>query len=270
MTSSENVIHLFIISDSIGETGQKVAEATMGQFPDVEILLHKFTFISNIDILQPILDSALDKSAIIYLTIADDKLAHIVETFCKDHQLTCYNLMQTMTEEITKRTGKIPSQRVGAQHTLDQEYFKRISAMEFVMRYDDGKDPRGFQEADIVLLGISRTSKTPLSMYLAILGYKVANLPLIPEIKIPDIVYQIDRSKIIGLTNSLKVVQKFRNNRMIEFGLPENSQYASSERIRRELEFSNLLYEELGCPVINVAERSIEETAHIIVNMLNL
>lgn len=262
-------IHFYIISDSIGETALSVARATSVQFPNIDSVLHKYQFISNTDCLKPILDSAKEDNGIIFMTMAEIDLAEMTEKFCRTHRLTLYNLLQPITKEIERRTGLTPSESVGAQHELTDEYFQRIDAMEFAMKFDDAKNPKGFEEADIVLLGISRTSKTPLSMYLATLGYKVANLPLIPENELPQIIYKIDQKKIIGLTNDLNVIQKFRNNRMIEFGLSTNTQYASDSRIQEELEYGDKVYHELGCPVINVADRSIEETAHIIVEILN-
>lgn len=269
MMEQKSKIHFYIISDSIGETALSVARATSVQFPNIESVLHKYTFISNTHRLNPVLAAAKKDNGIIFMTMAHINLVELVEDFCKQNNLTLYNLLQPITKEIEKRTGLAASESIGAQHELTDEYFKRIDAMEFAMRFDDAKNPKGFEEADIVLLGISRTSKTPLSMYLATLGYKVANLPLIPENTLPEIIYKIDKQKIIGLTNDLNVIKKFRNNRMIEFGLSTNTQYASDERIQLELEYGNNVYEEIGCPVINVADRSIEETAHIIVEMLN-
>lgn len=269
MTSQDTTLHIYIISDSIGETALNVVRATIAQFPNVNSVLHKFTFVSTSTRLQPILDQAYKDQAILYLTIADPELAKATEKFCQNRNLTYFNLMQPMVDAIYNKTGHTPSQIVGAQHELSDEYFSRINAMEFTIKYDDGKDPKGFQEADIILLGISRTSKTPLSMYLSTLGFKVANLPLISENEPPQILFEIDRKKIVGLTNDLNVVQKFRNNRMIEYGLSANTQYASSERITKELQFADTLYKKLGVPVLNVAERSIEESAHIIINILN-
>ena len=265
-----NKIDFYIISDSIGETASKLAKAAIAQFPTVTTVLHKFMFISNKESADEILKEATKRNGILLLTLVNNELAEYIENYCEQHKLTYFNIMKPVLNEITKRTSKGPSKIVGAQHDLSEEYFERVSAMEFCMRYDDGKDPNGLIEADIVLLGISRTSKTPLSMYLGNMGYKVANLPLIPENTIPKVLYEIDPKKIVGLTTSDTVVNLHRENRMKEYGLSSGTKYASMERVNEELKFSSELYQKLGCLVVNTAERSIEESASIIVQSLGL
>ena len=145
-----------------------------------------------------------------------------------------------------------------------------ISAMEFTLTNDDGKNPKGFLDADLVLLGISRTSKTPLSLYLANKNIKVANLPLVPTAKIPDELWKVDPKKIVGLTNDMNVLLKIRRQRMIAYGLDPDTTYSAEDEIQKELDYSNGIYEKLGCPVINTADRSIEETAALIMEQLNI
>ena len=265
MTQAIPSIHLFLISDSIGETALKVAQAAIVQFPSIESVLHKWVFISKDEDLSSLKKSLIDHQGIALLTLADQNLAEEITQFCQTHDLDYFNLLQPLTQLIEKRTLVKPSQEAGAQHELDAAYFKRIEAMEFASKYDDGNNPSIFDEADILLLGISRTSKTPLSMYLATLGYKVTNLPLIPENSLPDSLFKIDRKKIIGLTTDLEIIQKFRQKRMEEFGIQGASQYASRSRIQAELDYADQIYQQLECPVINVADRSIEETAQLII-----
>lgn len=265
MTQTIPSIHLFLISDSIGETALKVAQAAIVQFPSIKSVLHKWVFISKDEDLSSLKKSLIDHQGIALLTLADQDLAEEITQFCQTHDLDYFNLLQPLTQLIEKRTLVKPSQEAGAQHELDAAYFKRIEAMEFASKYDDGNNPSIFDEADILLLGISRTSKTPLSMYLATLGYKVTNLPLIPENSLPDSLFKIDRKKIIGLTNDLEIIQKFRQKRMEEFGIQGASQYASRNRIQAELDYADHIYQQLECPVINVADRSIEETAQLII-----
>lgn len=144
---------------------------------------------------------------------------------------------------------------------MDQNYFDRVSAIEFAVKYDDGKNHQGYRKADIVLLGISRTSKTPLSMYLANKGYKVANLPLIPEVPIPKEIYEVDSRRIFGLTASPRYISNIRTERVKVLGVGDSAKYNSMERVKDELMFSNDLYQELNAKVINVENKSIEETA---------
>ena len=271
MANQQNpTLHLFIVSDSIGETANRFAKAALAQFPDVNTVLHKTMFISNQEALDQVLIQAKDLNAIIILTLADANLATYAEDYCKSHHISLFNLIQPLTQVITEKTGLQPTHKIGALHDLSAKYFDRVKAMEFCMMYDDGKDPKGFEEADIVLLGISRTSKTPLSMYLGNLGYKVANLPLIPENKVPEVIFSLDPKKIVGLTTSSQVVNTHREIRMKEYGMPEGTRYASMERVTMELAFAQDLFDRLGCLVVNTADRSIEETASIIIQELGL
>lgn len=270
MTETPPTLHIFILSDSIGETATKFAKASLAQFPDLPTVLHKTMFISNQEMLDKVLEEAKELNSILFLTLADNVLARHTEEYCTQHKITLFNLIQPITDAITEKTGVEATHIIGAQHDLSAEYFQRVQAMEFCMMFDDGKDPKGFEEADIVLLGISRTSKTPLSMYMGTMGYKVANLPLIPENTIPDIIFKLDPKKIVGLTTSPNVVNTHREIRMKEYGMPAGTRYASLERVNMELDFAHSLYEKLGCLVISTADRSIEETASIIIHELGL
>ncbi|MFZ2484057.1 MAG: pyruvate, phosphate dikinase/phosphoenolpyruvate synthase regulator, partial [Streptococcus parauberis] len=165
-------------------------------------------------------------------------------------------------------SGIAPLGQPGLLRKLDKEYFKRVEAIEFTVKYDDGKDPRAILAADLVLLGISRTSKTPLSMYLADKHLKVVNIPLIPEIPIPKELYQINSRKIIGLTNSIERLGQVRKERLRAMGLSSSASYANMERIFEELTYAEDVMKKLNCPIINVSEKAIEETATIILEIL--
>ena len=203
-------------------------------------------------------------------TIINPDLVQLTQDFCEENQLYSMNVLTPPVEEVAKRTGVKPTGEPGALHHLNKNYFKRIKAMEFAVKYDDGKDPKGFLKADIVLLGVSRTSKTPLSLFLANKNLKVANLPLVPHAQIPEQLWQVDPKKIVGLTNDPAVLNGIRKERMRAYGLDPDTAYSDIDKIKEELEFANKLYEKLGCIVINVATLSIEETASMILNELNL
>ena len=265
-----DTLHYYIISDSAGETALKVAKSVLSQFPTAETVLHRFTFIHDKSQLEEILNQANQDDGLIFMTIVDMNLAHYVEKFCIKTGLICYNLIQPFMLEIQRRLNIKPSVKPGAQHELTDKYFARVKAIEFCLNYDDGKDMSGINEADIILLGISRTGKTPLSMYLGTLGYKVLNIPIIPEKEPPKELFNIPAYKIIGLTNDVKLINRHREKRMLECGLGRGSKYASNSRIEFELEFAKSLYQKLGCQTLNVAERSIEESASIIIDLLDL
>lgn len=259
-----NELHFFIISDSVGETGRKVVEAVLAQFPDTPTQLHHYPFIRKEEDLLPILDEAKRMNGIIVHTLVVDDLHNYADNFCEREGLQCFDILKDLVGGIIARTGRQPERRPGALHTLDDDYFNRISAIEFAVKYDDGKDPKGLLEADLVLLGVSRTSKTPLSMFLANQKIKVANLPIMPEAAIPEELWSVNPKKIVGLTNDMDTLINFRKERLRAYGLPVEAAYADIERVKRELKFAHDLYTHLGCFIINVAHRSIEETAAII------
>ncbi|NKC67881.1 pyruvate, water dikinase regulatory protein [Vagococcus fluvialis] len=265
-------IHMYILSDSAGETASKLAQATMAQYDqsDLEIQLIKRTFIYEKSDLLDALKEAKELEAIVLQTLISEELVKISNEYCQKHNLFTIDALSPLVNEVNRRTDIEPSRVPGALHFLNENYFERINAMEFAVKYDDGKDPRGFLEADILLLGVSRTSKTPLSLFLANKNLKVANLPLIPEAHIPPQIWEVDPKKIVGLTNDPKILNAIREERMRSYGLRPNTAYSDIEKIREELKFADDLYKKIGCLIINVAQKSIEETASIILSELGL
>ena len=265
-------IHMYILSDSAGETASKLAQATMAQYDqsDLEIQLIKRTFIYEKSDLLDALKEAKELEAIVLQTLISDDLVKISNEYCQKNNLFTIDALSPLVNEVNRRTDIEPSRVPGALHFLNENYFERINAMEFAVKYDDGKDPRGFLEADILLLGVSRTSKTPLSLFLANKNLKVANLPLIPEAHIPPQIWEVDPKKIVGLTNDPKILNAIREERMRSYGLRPNTAYSDIEKIREELKFADDLYKKIGCLIINVAQKSIEETASIILSELGL
>ncbi len=264
----ENLI-IYVISDSVGETAQQVTKAALSQFNLNEgYEIRRFPYIVDEKHLLDILNSGKNEDAIIVYTLVDEKLLNITENFCKKEYLSHIDLMTPLLREISNKTNIKPKREPGIIRKLDESYFKRVEAIEFAVKYDDGKDPRGILKSDIVLVGISRTSKTPLSMYLANKNVKVANVPLVPEIPIPKEVFEIDPKKIIGLTNSPEKLNRIRAERLKSLGLSSESSYAQLERILQELEYSEKVMDKLDCPVINVSNKAIEETAGIILDIM--
>ncbi len=267
--STENKINVFIISDSLGETGNNLAQAAMVQFPDADFKVHRYPLIKTVSILTGILNKARRENAIIVHTFSDNELSTFANNYCAENGVDVIDALTGIIDLLASRTGMNPLHQAGINHNTDTEYFRRIEAIEFAVTYDDGKDPSGFLKADIVLLGVSRTSKTPLSLYLANRGYKVANLPLVPKTHIPDQLYQVDPKKIFGLTNDPSILNNIRRERMIAYGLNPDTTYSNMDNIQAELDFALDLYKKLGCPVINVANKSIEETATVILESLD-
>ncbi|HCT95916.1 pyruvate, water dikinase regulatory protein [Vagococcus sp.] len=267
---TDKCYYIYIISDSAGETASKLAQAAMSQYATVNVALVRKTFVSEKKDLVEALERAKACNAIIIHTMISPEFVQFANQYCQENDLFCMDILSPVVNELAKRSGIDPTRLPGAMHSLNQEYFNRIAAMEFAVKYDDGKDPKGFLEADIVLLGVSRTSKTPLSLFLANKNLKVANLPLIPQAHIPKELWEVNPKKIVGLTNNPEILNKIRQERMKAYGLNPNTAYSDINKINEELAFANKLYEKLGCLVINVADLSIEETASIILQELNL
>jgi len=264
------VIKVFVLSDSIGETAHNVALAAAAQFSDYDIRYQRFPFVRTESLLQTVLDQALKEKAIIFHTFVDRDLSQFVNHFCDVQQLPYYDVITPALDTFSQVTHVQPTNRPGTVHALNNNYFDRINAIEFAVTYDDGKNPTGFLEADVVLLGVSRTSKTPLSLYLANRNLKVANLPLVPQAQIPDEIWKVDPKKIFGLTNDPEKLNNIRRQRMVQYGLNPDTVYSNTDKIKDELAYADDVFKKLGCLVINVANKSIEETATLITESLNI
>lgn len=261
---------VFVISDSTGETGELLVEAAIVQFEDVEFNISRYGNVLTKSRLQKILDTATDSKceAIVY-SFVDDEMIDLIESHCVDYDMVSIDILSPLIRAFEYLSQTEASDKPGALRRMDEKYFERVSAVEFAVRYDDGKDPRGILLADIVIIGISRTSKTPLSMYLAQRNYKVCNIPLVPETSVPKELFEINPSKIIGLTNSPEKLNQIRRERVRALGISSsNSNYCDYDRIFEELEYAYTVFDQLGCPVYDVADRAIEETAELIINHL--
>lgn len=260
----------YIISDSVGETALRATNATLAQFPNLNnIRMKRFPFINILDELHPILEEAAKADAIVITTLVNDQLEDYANNFCKQHQLVYHNVIDPMLNLVAEKTGMTASEQSGSLHRLDDHYFDRIQAIEFAVKYDDGKNKKGFELADIVLLGVSRSSKTPLSMYLANKSYKVANLPIFPEVHIPDEIFQADHRRIFGLIASPLYIQNIRKKRVEMMGLGDSATYSSLERVKHELMYADDLYHRLNATVINIENQSIEELSEQIIGHYN-
>lgn len=263
-------LNVFIISDAIGDTGEQLLKAASAQFPNLKVNYHKYPFTRTISILQGLLNKAKREQAIIFSSFVNPELNEFTKKICDEYQLRWYDIINPAIDILKTASQQEPVLKPGTSHSLNDNYFDKIEAIEFAITYDDGKDPSGFSKADIILLGVSRTSKTPLSLYLANKGYKVANFPLVPNTSIPDEIWKLDKNKIFGLTTTTKVLNNIRRQRMISYGLDPDSKYANNDNINEELSSAKQLFDKLDCFVINTSELSIEETATLIMGHLNV
>src|SRR5699024_830231 len=263
-------IRFIVLSDSTDETGEQSVRAALDQFKIENYTIDKYSHIVNLDHLKQILDKFVgDDSIIVYFSLVKEKLIEYTKKFCDRNSLLGVDILTPSIIAIERKTNLSPQTNPGANRKLDEQYFERVDAIEFAVRYDDGKDPRGVLNADLTIIGVSRTSKTPLSMYLANKNIRVANIPLVPESPLPDEIFQIPPKKIIGLTNEPEKLNQIRKSRLKSLGLPSNSSYSDLERILEELEYAHKIMKRIGCPIINVSDKAIEETADIIIRHLN-
>lgn len=259
---------IYVISDSIGETGEQVAKSVISQYDLKEYEIRKYPHTVSIDDLDEVLINARSEKSIILYTLVDQQLSAHIDTFCNKYQIPNIDLLTPLLDAIAYRTNLKPLRQPGINRKLDDKYFKRVEAIEFAVKYDDGKDPRGLMKADCVLIGVSRTSKTPLSMYLANRNLKIANIPLVPEVAVPKELFNVQKKKIIGLTITPEKLNLIRQARLQALGLSKQASYAKMERILDEIEYSETIMDKIGCPIIDVSTKAIEETAGLILELL--
>lgn len=265
----DNTIDIYIVSDSLGETAKTVAKACIYQFPNHENWnIKRHPYINNKNLLTDVLEKAKEVNALVMYSMVNQELVDYAKSYCEDNNISYIDLLSSVIGQMAEKAGIEPIREPGVIRKMDKSYFDRIEAIEFAVKYDDGKDPRGVLKADVVLVGISRTSKTPLSMYLANKQLKVANVPLVPEVPIPKELMEVETKRIIGLTNSPDTLNRIRMERLRALGLSGAANYAKLERILEELDYSEEIMKTLKCPVINVSNKAIEETAGIIIDIL--
>lgn len=259
MISSKFII--YIISDSLGETAEFVARAAASQYNGAGVEFRRIPYVSGEEHLLEVLEEASSYNSLIAYTLVLEDLKKTLEKEAQRLNLPTVDVLGPMLKGVHQLTGYEPRREPGLLHKLDDDYFRKIEAIEFAVKYDDGKDPRGVTYADIVLLGVSRTSKTPLCMYLAHKRIKAANIPLVPEVNPPDELFNLSRNKAVGLTIRPQILNEIRQERLKTLGLVANADYASMDRILKELEYAENVMKRLGCPIIDVSNKAVEETA---------
>lgn len=259
---------VYVISDSVGETAELVVKAGLSQFNNGEFKISRIPYVEDKKTIDDCLEIAKENRAMIAFTLVDPELRNYLNDGAKNMGIEAIDIMGPTIEKMEKYFKQKPRLEPGLVHKLDEDYFKRVEAIEFAVKYDDGRDPRGIARADIVLVGVSRTSKTPLSQYLANKRIKVANVPIVPEVDPPEELFEVARDKCIGLRISPEKLNEIRKERLKALGLGNQAAYATIERIKQELEYFDQIVEKIGCEVIDVSNKAVEETANIILQML--
>ena len=264
--------NVYLISDSTGETLDRIFLSLKSQFANFQYEKKEFAFVRTEQQIDKILKecSKLENSIILY-TIVEIKLAKYISESSEKNKVPCFGILGNLILSFSKLLNQKAIHKPSAQHVLDEEYYKRIEAIQFTMSHDDGKKLDDIVEADIVLLGVSRTSKTPTSMYLANRGYKVSNIPIIPGKNIPtQLIENSNNTCVIGLVCDVVRLSDVRRNRIHSMHEDRPSDYTNEKKILDELENSKKLFKKKNWPIIDVTRKSVEETAASIIKILDI
>ncbi|MCX8007664.1 MAG: kinase/pyrophosphorylase [Coriobacteriia bacterium] len=255
-----------ILSDSLGETAEMVARAAIAQFDGEGFRIERLPRVRTVDELRTAVRSHCGRWCLFVYTLVDESLRAEMAALCAEG-VNGVDVLGPAVGTLARVTGMRPSGEPGAIRRTDEEYFERIEAMEFAVKHDDGRNPQDLPEADVVLIGVSRSSKTPLAMYLAFKGYRAANVPLTPGTDPPEELFSVDPRRVFGLVTSARVLQEIRTERMRELGtfVPR---YADLEAIERELEEARAVMRRIGCIVVHTDNRAIEEAAQEVIRHL--
>lgn len=252
---------VYVVSDSIGETAELVTRAALSQFNGGRVEIFRIPYVENEEAVHDVIAQAGGQRCIIVYTLVFPELRALMKSCAEAAGIPSVDIMGPMMEALASIVSGEPRLQPGLVHQLDEEYFRRVEAVEFAVKYDDGRDPRGLLKAEAVLIGVSRTSKTPVSLYLANRGIKVANVPLVPEIPEPEELALLPKGRVIGLRIDPMALRCIREERLRTLGLAVGADYAEPARIEREVEHADGVFRRLGCPVVDVTSRAVEETA---------
>ena len=262
-------LHLHLLSDSTGETLENIAKAGLAQFDGVETIKHFWPMVRSEGHLDRVLVEIAQRPGLVIYTLVNAELRRKLEMRCHALSLSTIAPLDPVTEALSRLLGQQAKARPGRQHTLDAAYFARVEAIQFTIAHDDGIGAEDWEEADIVLAGVSRSSKTPTAIYLANRGYSVANIPLVMESPPPPTLYRLQHPLVVGLTTSPDRLIQIRRNRLLSLNQSPETAYVDQESVAAELAFARRLFSDHGWPVIDVTRRSIEETAAAIINLFN-
>jgi len=259
--------HLHLVSDSTGETLIAASRAAAAQYQGVASIEHVYPLVRNPAQLDRVIAEIEDAPGIVLFTLVDKELSQRLEASCESSGSPCLSVLGPILTLFKSYLGQSATPRAGAQHMLNADYFKRIDALNFTMMNDDGQLPENLEHADIVLLGVSRTSKTPTSIYLANRGYKTANVPIVPHVPLPRGLEDLRRPLIVGLIASPERIIQIRQNRLLSLNADSQTDYVDRVAVAEEISSSRRLFAEKGWPTIDVTRRSIEETAAAILDL---
>lgn len=261
--------HLHLLSDSTGETLEMIAKAALARFDDPDVIRHFWPMVRSQQHLDRILGEIAANPGLVLFTLVNAETRARLEQRCMALGLPVIAALDTVTDALGELLGQQAKARPGRQHALDAAYFARVDAIQFTIAHDDGVAPEDWEEADILLVGVSRSSKTPTSIYLANRGYKTANIPVVVESPPPPELFRVRHPLVVGLTTAPERLVQVRRNRLLSLNQAPETAYVDVDRVSREVQFARRIFADNGWPVIDVTRRSIEETAAAIINLYN-
>lgn len=269
---ADNELKIIILSDGTGETAASLCKATLTQFPNSQVLFTRYKNIRSPEQIEAILNEAALHHDLIAHTIVQTSLRDKIYEICNNLQIKHLDLIGSAIKEFSEYFNMEPESEPGLLHAVNEDYFDKVSAMEFTLEHDDGKNIHALDEADVILLGVSRTSKTPLSVYLSQHGLKVINIPIINQTPIPEKIFEIDQRKIFALTIDPEALIEIRRKRLVRLGAREHlGDYASEDKIVEEIEWATDIFKKnKRWPVFNVTNKALEETASDILKLINM
>ncbi|SMQ68989.1 hypothetical protein SAMN06297468_1250 [Altererythrobacter xiamenensis] len=262
-------MHLHLVSDSTGETLEMIAKAALAQFEDAQVTRHFWPMVRSRQHLDRIVPDLADNPGLVMFTLVNTETRARLEDHCRQLGLPAVPVLDAVTEALEAQLGQEAHGRPGRQHLMDEAYFDRVEAIQFTIAHDDGVGWENWEQADIVLAGVSRTSKTPTSIYLANRGYKTANIPIVVESPPPDALFRLRRPLVIGLTTAPQRLVQIRRNRLLSLHEDTETAYVDDDSVQEEVKYARRMFADNGWPVIDVTRRSIEETAAAAIRLLN-
>ena len=260
-------LHFHLISDSTGETLENIAKAAIAQFDNVEVVRHFWPMVRTNLHLDRILAEVEDNPGMILYTLVNPDLRESLERRVGLLNLPVIAALDAVTDALSQMLGQKVNARPGRQHAMNAAYYARVEAIQFTVTHDDGIGAENWEEADIVLVGVSRTSKTPTSIYLANRGYKTANIPFVPQSPLPKTLFHLNKPLIVGLTAAADRLVQIRRNRLLSLNESPETPYAENNCVRDELAYARRIFADHDWPVIDVTRRSIEETAAAVIKL---
>jgi hypothetical protein len=261
-------LHLHLLSDSTGETLEMIAKAALSQFDDADVVRHFWPMVRSQQHLERILSEIAAHPGLVIFTLVNPDIREQLESRCTALALPCVSALDAVILALQNQLGQEAKGRPGRQHLMDDAYFARVGAIHYTIAHDDGVGWEDWEDADIVLAGVSRTSKTPTSIYLANRGYKVANIPIVVESPPPSALYSLRKPLVVGLITAPERLVQIRRNRLLSLNQATETDYVNMDAVQSELKFARRMFADNDWPVIDVSRRSIEETAAAIMRLM--